>query len=222
VDASVKAGLLTLVGQAADQGGWSARRACRLLGLDHWRAARWQARRSAGCLDDRPPGGHPLHRLLTWERAAVVELFEAWGEIDRSHRKLAHRGSRIGLVHIQRAPDEIGQHPGVPARRRHRPAGWPAAHPRTRPGSRPYPGTCRASGRTWRRSPAPGELDAELDRVRAEYNGVRLHAAIGYVTPGDEHEGRGDAIRQQRRDGLAAARLARIDYRRNTPPKQNQ
>lgn len=58
--------------------------------------------------------------------------------------------------------------------------------------------------------------------MRAEYNGVRLHAAIGYVTPGDEHEGRGDAIRQQRRDGLAAARLARIDYRRNTPPKQNQ
>jgi len=29
-----------------------------------------------------------------------VELFEAWGEIDRSHRKLAHRGSRIGLVHV--------------------------------------------------------------------------------------------------------------------------
>jgi putative transposase len=100
VDASVKAGLLDLVDQAAEQGGWSARRACGLLGLDHWRAARWQARRPAGCLDDRPPGGHPLHGLLNWERAAVVELFEAWGEIDRSHRKLAHRGSRIGLVHV--------------------------------------------------------------------------------------------------------------------------
>ena len=32
----------------------------------------------------------------------------------------------------------------------------------------------------------PGELDLELDRVRAEYNSVRLHAAIGYVTPDDE------------------------------------
>jgi hypothetical protein len=28
----------------------------------------------------------------------------------------------------------------------------------------------------------PGRLDAELDRVQAEYNSVRLHAAMGYVT----------------------------------------
>jgi hypothetical protein len=53
-----------------------------------------------------------------------------------------------------------------------------------------------------------------LDRVRAEYNSVRLHASIGYVTPDDEHEGRGDAIRQARRDGLDRARRIRIDYRR--------
>ena len=39
----------------------------------------------------------------------------------------------------------------------------------------------------------PGDLAAELDRVRAEYNTVRLHAGIGYVTPDDEHEGRGDS-----------------------------
>jgi hypothetical protein len=29
-----------------------------------------------------------------------------------------------------------------------------------------------------------------------EYNSVRLHAAIGYVTPSDEHDGEGDAVRQ--------------------------
>jgi hypothetical protein len=41
VDASVKAGLLDLIDHAVAEGGWSARRACTLLGLDHWRAARW-------------------------------------------------------------------------------------------------------------------------------------------------------------------------------------
>jgi putative transposase len=68
----------------------------------------------------------------------------------------------------------------------------------------------------------PGELGAELDRVRAEYNTIRLHASIGYVTPDDEHEGRGDAIRRQRRDGLAAAHHNRVAYRRNTNPEENQ
>ena len=63
----------------------------------------------------------------------------------------------------------------------------------------------------------PGELATELDRVRTEYNAVRLHAGVGYVTPDDEHHGRGDAIRQARRDGLTAARHARIEYRRTQP-----
>jgi hypothetical protein len=51
----------------------------------------------------------------------------------------------------------------------------------------------------------PAVLEAELARVRIEYNSVRLHEAIGYVTPDDEHEGRGDQIRQARRQGLARA-----------------
>jgi transposase InsO family protein len=63
----------------------------------------------------------------------------------------------------------------------------------------------------------PGELAGELDRVRAEYNTVRLHAAVGYVTPDDEHTGRGDAIRRARRDGLARARLERIAARSGLP-----
>lgn len=32
-----------------------------------------------------------MHGLLEHERGAIVTLFEAWGEIDRSHRTLAHR-----------------------------------------------------------------------------------------------------------------------------------
>jgi putative transposase len=95
----VKAGLLDLIDHVVDRG-WSARRAAQLLGLDHVRCGRWQVRRASGELADRAPGGHPLHGLLDSERAAIVALFQAWGEIDRSHRKLAHRGSRLGLVHV--------------------------------------------------------------------------------------------------------------------------
>jgi putative transposase len=352
VGASVKAGLLGLVDHAAGEGGWSARRACALLGLDHWRAARWDTRRAAGCLDDRPPGGHPLHGLLAWERAAIVELFEVWGEIDRSHRKLAHRGSRIGLVHVSEsavarvlAADGLAL-PGNPPREPVPRTPWPgwlewkpnrvwaydfthwtrarrasiaildvvsrkwlatltsAEESSTQAGAcflaalgaedlleladqrataalreaiasgekdtvhglagdgqiplllaisdngpqmrsvstreflagvaiaqqfgRPHTPQDQAWIETlfghvkgeWphlEKITDPGELDTELDRVRAAYNGVRLHASIGYVTPDDEHEGRGDAIRRQRRDGLAAARDARIEYRRSTP-----
>ena len=62
----------------------------------------------------------------------------------------------------------------------------------------------------------PVVLGTELARVRDEYNGVRLHEAIGYVTPDDEHEGRGEAIRQARIDGLRRAHGERLEYHRRT------
>src|SRR5699024_7366214 len=98
VDASVKAGLLDLVDHAIDSG-WSRRKACRLLGLDEMRAARWAVRRSNDRLDDATPGGAPLHAILACERTAICDLFATWGDIDRSHRKLAARGSRVDMVH---------------------------------------------------------------------------------------------------------------------------
>jgi transposase InsO family protein len=60
----------------------------------------------------------------------------------------------------------------------------------------------------------PAVLRAELAVVRQHYNEVRLHAGIGYVTPDDEHEGRGPAIRKARQAGLEAARLRRLTYHR--------
>lgn len=59
------------------------------------------------------------------------------------------------------------------------------------------------------------ELRAALPAWLHTYNHHR-HAGVGYVTPDDEHTGRGDGIRQARRDGLTAARDARINYRRTT------
>jgi hypothetical protein len=127
VHTDVKAGLLDLVGHALAHG-WSARRACALLGLDHARYHHWAARLALGRLDDLTPGGHRLHGILEWERAAILDLFEAWGGIDRSHRKLAHRGSRIDLVHVSEStvlrvlcaegPVLPGNPPGQPAPRK--------------------------------------------------------------------------------------------------------
>ncbi|KAA8946933.1 hypothetical protein [Mycobacterium sp.] len=92
VDATVKAGILDLIDHAVSHG-WSARAACEVIGLDDTRAARWADRRAEDRLDDLTPGGHPVHGLLAWERQAIVALHAEWGERDRSHRKLAHRGN---------------------------------------------------------------------------------------------------------------------------------
>jgi transposase InsO family protein len=58
-------------------------------------------------------------------------------------------------------------------------------------------------------------LRAELEIRLAHYNGVRLHAGIGYVTPDQEHRGEGKAVRAARKKGLAQARKRRIAYHRN-------
>ena len=41
-----------------------------------------------------------MHGLLVDEVAAIVALFHEWGEVDRSHRKLAHRGSYLSRVWV--------------------------------------------------------------------------------------------------------------------------
>jgi putative transposase len=339
VDAHVKAGLLGLVDDAL-AAGWSARQAAACLGLDHVRVLRWAARRVAGQLADVRPGPvEALHALLPWEREAVVKLAAEWGEVDRSHRKLAHRGSRLALVHVSestvlRVLTDEGVHlPRPPARDRGARAPWPEWAD-WRPGviwvydfthftrakrcavavldvvsrywlstvvsaeetsmqiqnafcdalrrdgkedllddwllaqlssgtvpdgekipvllalsdngtqmtsrsTKAFMAACAIQQRFGRPATPndqawieslfshikgehphleairdPGELDSELDRVRREHNEVRLHAAIGYVTPDDEHHGRGEAIRAARRAGLQAAHAARISYRR--------
>jgi len=357
VDANVKAGLLDLLEHALGAG-WSRRRACRLLDLEEDRAARWATRRAVAGLQgllDATPGGHPIHGLLDYEIEAICELFETWGGIDRSHRKLAHRGSRLSLVHVSESTVRrvlaghglilTGPAPREPSEKKPWPD-WLEWKPQriwaydfthfTRAGraviavldmvsrkwvatlcspeetstqvevcflaaleteglldlvdqrqteqlrqalmsgereaietaigdgglpmllavsdngpqmrshttreflagvhiaqhfGRPHTPTDQAWIETlfghvkgeWphlEKITDPGDLAAELDRVRTEYNGVRLHASIGYVTPDDEHEGRGDAIRKARRDGLERARQERLDYRRGQAGQQ--
>lgn len=342
VHADVKAGLLALVAHALAEGGWSLRKAAAALGLDHARVLRWLGRAAAGRLEDAKPGPEvPLHALLDWERSAIVKLAEEWGEVDRSHRKLAHRGSRLDLVYVSestvlRVLVAEGVHlPERPARERRekRPfpewaelvpgviwiydfthfaglSGWCAiavidvvsrkwlatvvsaeetstqvevaftralveegkeylldetlldelAHgvvpdnderlpvllavsdngPQMtskatavfmagariaqhfgRPGTpndqawiESFFGHLKGEFPHLDKITDPGDLEAELDRLRAFWNGTRLHESIGYVTPDDEHEGRGEAIRAARRAGLHAAHETRVATRR--------
>ena len=58
-------------------------------------------------------------------------------------------------------------------------------------------------------------LRAELAVVQVDYNTCRLHSSVGYVTPDDEHEGRGPAIRAVRREGREKARQQRLTHYRN-------
>ena len=60
----------------------------------------------------------------------------------------------------------------------------------------------------------PAVLYAELEHLRHLYNGVRPHEAIGYVTPNDEHEGRGEPIRAAPTAGLQVADEQRRHWHR--------
>jgi putative transposase len=312
------------------------RAACQVLGVGELRTYRWLGRRAADQLADQAPGGSPMHGLLEWEVAEIVRLFEAWGEVDRSHRKLAHRGSDwVGCgcrrpacaacwstraCGCGRCPDRAAAsasrsrtgsttsqgRSGSTTRPTSPALGWPrpwsrtwsaaSGWPRSSRSRRPPPRSRWRSPRRWnarglaelvsarqdglvdphrgrpcpagaagpqRQRPAddlrldqgvhglvrhppalrpprhpdqawieslfghvkaewphltairdPATLRAELAVVRERYNGVRLHAGIGYVTPNDEHQGRGPAIRKARQAGLEQARLQRLAWQR--------
>jgi putative transposase len=344
VDEAAKCRLLAIIDVAMAKG-WSLGRVCGALELDRRRAWRWQARAAVGALVDRPPGGNPIHGLLAWEEQAIVELFEQWGPVDLSHRKLAHRGSYIEKVWVSPSTvDRVLARHGLRLKggRRHRRSDkkpWPdwcewrpnqlwcwdgsqferctaaryayaivdivsrkwiatilASEPTNtqvkvlflkaleaeglltdelcdRLGTlddtvpdddlpevplllavsdngtemrcretRRFLAMCSIAQHFGRPSTPtdqawietlwghvkyenphlltitdPAVLAAELERVRVHYNSVRLHEAIGYVTPDDDHEGRGDAIRAARRDGLE-----RADHKRRRWHRRNR
>ena len=338
VDATVKLVLLGLIDDAVDAG-WRLTRICGVLELDRGRAWRWRHRDLHDTLDDAVPGGNPVHGLLDWEEAEIVALFDEWGPVDLSHRKLAHRGSYLDRVFVSPASvDRVLARNGLALAGTPRPGRsvkkawpdwvqwranqlwcWDATHfmactaaqivygivdvvsrkwittlhcaegtstqvkvlflnaldteglldglewrldqpddvnlsepaapillavsdngPEMRSDEtrafmalltigqhfgRPSTPTDQAWIETlWGHIKAenphllaitdPAVLSAELERIRTHYNTTRLHEAIGYVTPNDEHEGQGDKIRQARRDGLDAADTARRTYHR--------
>jgi transposase InsO family protein len=79
-------------------------------------------------------------------------------------------------------------------------------------------GVCR----TWRRSATPASPASSRTASGPSTTPSGCTPRSATSPPDDEHEGRGEAIRQARRDGLAQARLKRIAYRQNTTPEENQ
>ncbi len=119
VSAQTKLELLGLI-DAAVAAGWAHARACRVLALADVRVHRWRARlRDTGTLDDRPPIGSAVHRLLAWEEQAILELIEQLGvggslaPQARASRLVCRCRVRLALDAVARRP----QKPGCAARR---------------------------------------------------------------------------------------------------------
>lgn len=336
VPAEVKDLVLKTVDDAV-AAGFTHRWATSVWQVSDDRVHRWRTRRrELGTLEDLAPGGHPVHGLLVDEIDAILDIAEEWGPVDRSHRKLAHRGSYQDRVWV--APSTfrrvmaahglvLAQQPPMPRRPKTPWPEWLVWEPNRiwiwdvthfsrarrcvfaiidmvsrywistlvsteetstqvrvvfdaalmsegldelltderldrdlddpdRPillavsdngpamtshdtraymvlmaiaqhHGRPHTPTDQAwiesfFGHIKHEWPHlatitdPVLLEDELARIRLEYNQVRLHEAIGYVTPDDEHHQRGEQIRQARRDGLEQARHRRLDHNRHT------
>ena len=337
VSAEVKQLVIETVGKAVADG-FTHRWATSLWGVSDDRVHRWRHKQHEhGSLEDSSPGGGSVHSLLPEEIAAVLELSEQWGPVDRSHRKLAHRGSYLNKVWVSPSTLRrvLAAHslvlPKPPSLVKRKKTPWPdwlvwepnriwiwdvthfskarrcvfaiedmvsrrwittlvspeetstqtrivfdcaletenldqrlednlekgdTSEPvllavsdngaaMTSRDTKAYmtalaiaqhhgrPGT--PTDQAWIESffghikcewphltdiTDPVELETELDRVRHEYNNIRLHQAIGYVTPNDEHYGKGDKIRQARREGLEQAKQNRINTNRKTKTNQ--
>ena len=79
MSAETKLELMGLV-DGAVAAGWAHIRACRVLQVEDVRVHRWRARLTeTGSLDEHPPVGNAVHRILPWEEQAILDLIEEWG-----------------------------------------------------------------------------------------------------------------------------------------------
>ena len=86
-------------------------------------------------------GGGAVDGILEWEEHAILPLIEEWGLVDRSHRKLAHRGSYTGQVFA--SPSTL-----LRVALKHR-VTLPGEPVRARPRTRVFPGIEWEKNRIW-------------------------------------------------------------------------
>src|SRR6476646_5045870 len=116
VPADVKEAVLKSVDDAV-AAGLAHTWVCGLWQATDSRLHRWRVRRrDTGTLVDRAPGGHPVHALLSEEIAAIRDVAERWGTVDRSPSQAGPprllRASGVGLaVHVPPRPDRTPAHP---------------------------------------------------------------------------------------------------------------
>lgn len=91
---------------AAVEAGYGFERICGLLQISRSRVWRWQQRRISGDLEDKV-SGRAVNTILPAERDAILEVYNKWADVDRSHRKLAYRGSYEGIVWV--SPSTVGR-----------------------------------------------------------------------------------------------------------------
>lgn len=191
VDAATKDVLHGLVDHAVGNG-WSLPQACQVLGLDRRRAHRWITRRHARTLTDAPPGAS-LNALLPDEVAAIHTTFDAWGEVDRSQRRLAHRGSPTGTFwaapptvrRVSNAADLRFRPLPRPARETPTVAGLDVLHPELDLDLRHHPLSRR--GHVHLHHPGPGLAQVDhhggLNRGESHPNRSRVHPGAGSRGP---------------------------------------
>ena len=148
--------------------------------------------------------------------AGFEQALDAEGLLDAAVERADQLGQRVGPDHddgvspillavSERLTDDRGEHPGVHGHGRDRPRFGRPSTPTDQAWIESLNGTIKYEWSLLLAITDPAVLRAELDVIRTEYNTRRLHSGIGYVTPEDEHTGRGPAIRQARRDGLERA-----------------
>jgi transposase InsO family protein len=146
--------------------------------------------------------------IATWDKALAAEGLLALEEAERPSlpASLSDRGTQMTSRSVRAFFNDLGivAHHARPR------------HPNDNATMESWFATYKGE-RLWHTdytSATPAEVAEDLDAFVDFYNHRRLHQGIGFVTPAERHDGRGEAIIAARRRGMAEARAQRLETNR--------